>query len=67
MKQALIVLLDFMKDNDRLCLILFNSYAKKLCKLTTTTKNNKITLKDIINKITSTGGTDIDSGMSMAF
>ncbi|EGR34145.1 von willebrand factor type A domain protein [Ichthyophthirius multifiliis] len=66
-KKALLFLLDFMKENDRLCLILFNSYGQRLCRLMTTNQQNKNEFQKIINQLFSNGGTDINSGMEIAF
>lgn len=66
-KKTLEYLLELLGDNDRLCLILFNSYATRLCHLMKTNDVNKISFKEIIGKIYATGGTDINSGMELAF
>lgn len=66
-KKALIALLDFMEDNDRLCLILFNSYGQRLTNLKCTNKKNKEELIRIINSLRAGGGTNINSGMDIAF
>ncbi|KAL4437706.1 hypothetical protein ABPG74_012381 [Tetrahymena malaccensis] len=66
-KKTLEYLLELLGENDRLCLILFNSYATRLCHLMKTNNSNKPAFKEIINKINATGGTDINSGMELAF
>ncbi|EAR89934.1 von willebrand factor type A (VWA) domain was originally protein (macronuclear) [Tetrahymena thermophila SB210] len=66
-KKTLEYLLELLGDNDRLCLILFNSKATKLCHLMRTNNSNKPAFKEIINKIEANGGTDINSGMELAF
>lgn len=40
-KKTLVSLLDLMGEDDRICLILFNSDATRLCHLQKTNKNNR--------------------------
>ncbi|KAL4499756.1 hypothetical protein ABPG72_017296 [Tetrahymena utriculariae] len=66
-KTTLLQLLDMLNSNDRLSLILFNSYPTLLCNLRKVDDENKPSIQNIINSITADGGTDINSGMLMAF
>ncbi|CAD8103460.1 unnamed protein product [Paramecium primaurelia] len=66
-KQSLIVLLQFLGDNDRLQLITFDDYAHRLSPLKRVTKQNKIYFTQIIQQIQIDGGTCISEGTKMAF
>ncbi|EAR87778.2 von willebrand factor type A (vWA) domain was originally protein (macronuclear) [Tetrahymena thermophila SB210] len=66
-KTTLLQLLDMLNSNDRLSLILFNSYPTLLCNLRKVDDENTPNIQSIINSITADGGTDINSGMLMAF
>ena len=50
---------DAMMDNDRAGLVKFNSYATRVLNLT----NDKINLKNKINALTASGGTDANAGL----
>jgi Mg-chelatase subunit ChlD len=52
--------------SDRLCIITFNNWAKRLTPLKALTKENISELNDVIKSIQSGGGTNILSGMEMA-
>ncbi|CAD8194861.1 unnamed protein product [Paramecium octaurelia] len=66
-QQTLIVLLDFLGDQDRLQLILFHQRAEQLTSLKCVTEENKEYFKEVINQITSRGGTRISEGTNLAF
>lgn len=66
-KKTLRLLLELMGENDRISLIVFNSEGTRLSKLMKTNSKNRNTLLNIIGLIFSTGGTDINSGMEIAF
>ncbi|KAL4499758.1 hypothetical protein ABPG72_017298 [Tetrahymena utriculariae] len=66
-KTTLLQLLDMLNSNDRLSLILFNSYPTLLCNLRKVDDENKPSIQSIINSITTDPGTDINSGMLIAF
>ncbi|EAR87777.1 von willebrand factor type A (vWA) domain was originally protein (macronuclear) [Tetrahymena thermophila SB210] len=66
-KTTLLQLLDMLNSNDRLSLILFNSYPTLLCNLRKVDDKNTPNIQKIINSITAEEYTDINSGMLMAF
>ncbi|CAD8154004.1 unnamed protein product [Paramecium pentaurelia] len=66
-KQSLIVLLQFLGDNDRLQLIAFNDYAHRLSPLKRVTKQNKIYFTQVIQQIQIDGGTCISEATNLAF
>ena len=66
-KETLNYLLTLLNENDRLCLIEFQSYANRIIPLTRCSKKNNSSLQRNINSIKATGGTSIDAGMSLAF
>lgn len=66
-QNALNILLEHLKDKDRLALITFNSSSKKLADLEYTTQNNKNFFQNKINEIIAGGGTNINSGLISAF
>ena len=65
-KESLKILLSFLEEKDRLCLILFDSYAENYYNLDFLTKKNKEMLEEKINHIDTRGGTNILSGLKMA-
>ena len=65
-KESLKILLSFLEEKDRLCLILFESYAENYYNLDFLTKKNKEMLEEKINHINARGGTNILSGLKMA-
>ena len=65
-KESLKILLSFLDEKDRLCLILFESDAKYYYNLNFLTKNNKEILEEKINNIRAGGGTNILSGLKLA-
>jgi len=65
-KESLKILIDLMDKNDRLSLILFNSFATNYFDLQYLTDNNKKMLKDKIDLITTYPGTNILSGLEIA-
>ncbi|CAD8123001.1 unnamed protein product [Paramecium sonneborni] len=66
-KSSLKVLLNFLTDQDRLSLIVFNDKAQRLTPLKRTTQNNKQYFLSIFEQIVSTGGTSIASSTEIAF
>ena len=66
-QQALLSLLELLNEKDRIALVEFNSYGKCLLTLVTVSKDNIPKIKNIINSIRADGGTDITSGMEIAF
>ena len=65
-KESLKILIDLMDKNDRLALILFNSYATNFFNLEYLTDKKKELLKDEINLIKTYPGTNILSGLKLA-
>ena len=65
-KESLKILLSFLEEKDRLCLILFESNAQNYYNLEFLTKKNKEILEEKIDKINTGGGTNILSGLKMA-
>ena len=65
-KDSLKILLNFLEEKDRLCLILFESDANNYYNLDFCTKKNKEILEEKINNIHTRGGTNILSGLKMA-
>ena len=65
-KESLKILLSFLEEKDRLCLILFESDAENYYNLDFLTKKNKEILEEKINHINARGGTNILSGLKMA-
>ncbi|KAM3137125.1 hypothetical protein pb186bvf_010853 [Paramecium bursaria] len=66
LQNCLLVLLDFLSDKDRLCLIQFDSSAQRLTPLKKVTEANKSYFKGIINSIRAGGGTCISQGTQIA-
>ncbi|CAD8073393.1 unnamed protein product [Paramecium sonneborni] len=66
-QQTLIVLLDFLGDQDRLQLIIFHQKANQLTPLKCVTQQNKEYFKTIINQIFALGGTKISEATNIAF
>ncbi|CAD8154116.1 unnamed protein product [Paramecium pentaurelia] len=66
-KQSLIVLLQFLGDNDRLQLITFDDDAHRLTPLKRVTKQNKVYFTQIIQQIQANGGNRISEATKMAF
>ncbi|CAK64168.1 unnamed protein product (macronuclear) [Paramecium tetraurelia] len=66
-KASLIVLLQFLGDNDRLQLITFDNDAHRLTPLKTVTNQNKSYFTQIIKQIKANGGNRISEATKMAF
>ncbi|CAD8066229.1 unnamed protein product [Paramecium sonneborni] len=66
-KQSLIILLQFLGDNDRLQLITFDNEAHKLTPLKRVTLQNKDYFTQIIKSIQAYGGNQISEATKMAF
>ncbi|CAD8066225.1 unnamed protein product [Paramecium sonneborni] len=66
-KQSLIILLQFLGDNDRLQLITFDDKAYKLTPLKRGTQKNKEYFTQIIKYIQADGGNQISEATQMAF
>ena len=58
-RETMKFLVETLTPSDRLSIILFNSYAKRLCPLKCVTPENAVNLVNIINDIHSGGGTNI--------
>ena len=65
-RESLKILVDMMDAKDRIALILFSSNAKLYYDLNYLTKENKDTLKNLIDQIDANGGTNIASGLKEA-
>lgn len=65
-QETLHQLLEMLNEDDRICLVEFESEAKRLTPLLTLTIENKNILVQAINRLVSKGGTDITSGMGVA-
>lgn len=65
-KKTLDYIIDLLGENDRFSLISFESSATRLSPLLRITKSNKSKLSSIFKKIAAGGGTEINSGMSLA-
>lgn len=59
-------LVETLTPADRLSIIMFNSYATRICGLKCVTPQNSVQFVNQINDIHSGGGTDINSGMNLA-
>jgi len=66
-RETLKILLNFLSKNDRICLIKFDNNAKKLTNLHCVVPENTNIFNNAINDIIGRGGTDIGSGMEIAF
>ena len=65
-KESLKILVDMMDPKDRIALVLFESQAKLLYDINYLTPENKSKIKDLINNINASGGTNIASGLEIA-
>ena len=65
-RESLKILVDMMDPKDRIALILFSSNAKLYYDLNYLTEENKEKLKELINQINASGGTNIASGLQVA-
>ena len=65
-KESLKILVNLMDERDRICLILFESNAEKYYDINYLTKQNKKNLMEIIDEISTNGGTNILSGLEVA-
>jgi len=61
------VLLGYLGENDRLCLVKFNSEGFRLTDLLRVTASNRSLIKESIYSLVADGGTDITCGMKIAF
>lgn len=59
-------LIETLTPADRLSIILFNTYAKRVCGLKCVTPENSVKLVNLVDEIQAGGGTDINSGMNLA-
>ncbi len=66
-KQAFASLLNFLGDSDRLSIICFNTSARLVTQLIRTKAENKIIIMDKLEKIPTVLGTNILSGLDLAF
>lgn len=67
LKTTLFQLVDMLNAEDRLSLIIFNAYPQLLCNLRKVDEDNKPEIKELIDSIRPSGGTNICKGMEMAF
>jgi hypothetical protein len=65
-RESLKVLIDMMDPKDRIALVLFSSDAQLYYDLNYLTSENKSKLKNLINNINASGGTNIASGVQIA-
>ena len=65
-RESLKVLIDMMDPKDRIALVLFSSDAQLYYDLNYLTSENKSKLKNLINNINASGGTNIASGLQIA-
>jgi hypothetical protein len=60
-------MLEFLHENDRLCLIQFDCKCYRLTRLMRVTPENTPKFRIAIHSIQARGGTNIENGMHMAF
>ena len=65
-KESLKILVDMMDQKDRIALVLFSSEAKLYYDINYLTQENKSKIKELINNINASGGTNIASGLEIA-
>ena len=65
-KESLKILVDMMDPKDRIALVLFENEAKLYYDINYLTPENKSKIKDLINNINASGGTNIASGLEIA-
>lgn len=65
-KKSMVYLLEILTENDRLCIVTFESFAERLCPLLRVSPKNIATLEKHIHSLSGRGGTNIDSGMELA-
>ena len=65
-RESLKILLDLMDENDRICLILFSTFAENYFNLNYLTKQNKKILINKIDQIVADGWTNILDGLKLA-
>lgn len=66
-KETLEFILDCLNDNDRLCIIVFNSLATRIIPLVRTTDIKKTELIEKIKEINVGSTTNINDGLNLAF
>lgn len=66
-KKTLNLLLTFLKEKDRLCLICFDNAAERMTPLIKCSEANKANFTKVIQKIRAGGGTTIGAATQMAF
>ena len=66
MKDTIKFLIETLTPSDRLSIIVFNSYAKRITGLKSVTPENAVKLANSVDEIQVGGGTDINSGMNLA-
>ena len=59
-------LLETLSPSDRLSIITFQSYGKRICGLKTISPENMVSLNNHIDCLNAGGGTNINSGMDLA-
>lgn len=68
LKQTLKYILNILNPQDRLCIITFDTNAKRVTKLLRVSSENIETIFKVqINSLTASGGTNITAGMRIAF
>ena len=65
-QESIKILVDMMDPKDRIALILYSSSAKLYYDLNYLTEENKKKLKELINQIDASGGTNIANGLEIA-
>ena len=65
-KDTIRFLIETLTPADRLSIITFNSYARRICGLKTVTPENAVQFTNYVNEIHAGGGTDINSGLNLA-
>lgn len=66
-RETLMYLLELLKDNDRLSIVLFSGSARRMFPLVRVRADKLPFLQQQIQSIQASGGTDINSGMSYSF
>jgi len=66
-KESFNYLLNFLGENDRLSIVIFDDRASRLIPLMRMTEENKQTVLEKLKNVHGRGGTDIDLGMKHAF
>jgi Mg-chelatase subunit ChlD len=65
-EEALARILGMLSDTDRLCLIVFNDRARRLCPLTRITASARASLRRLVCRLSASGGTDLGAALALA-